>query len=161
MNSSKRALVFALIAPLALAVVLSTGVTSASAAENPGATAFRRIAKADGLSIAEINAVIQAAYPEIPLVVDPVEVIKQVAAENGYGEADTNALLTIAYRESRYNPDSRSGKYLGMFQLDQSMCEGAVWNDPRWNTQRAIEYVIDRYGTPTEALLHSNQFNWY
>jgi hypothetical protein len=85
-----------------------------------------------------------------------------VCPESGYGAADANALVKLAIRESNLDPAARSksGKYLGLFQLDQSMCT-EEWADPAWNTHRALRYIENRYGTPSRALSHSYSHGWY
>lgn len=90
------------------------------------------------------------------------DVIRQVASESGLDAAQANALVKLAYRESRLNPSARSssGKYLGLFQLDKDMCD-ENWSDASWNTRRALRYITARYGSPTSALSHSYSHGWY
>ncbi|MGV8084232.1 MAG: hypothetical protein AB2L09_11460 [Coriobacteriia bacterium] len=90
------------------------------------------------------------------------DVIRRVASESGLDETQANALVKLAYRESRLDPNARSstGKYLGLFQLDQGMCD-ENWADPEWNCRRALKYITARYGSPARALSHSYSHGWY
>lgn len=80
-----------------------------------------------------------------------------------YGTANREALVKLAYRESRWHPWSRSGMHgcWGTFQLRYTMCLGHPWWDATWNTHRAIVYIRHRYGTPVRALAHSLARGWY
>jgi Zn-dependent protease with chaperone function len=88
--------------------------------------------------------------------------IRSEAKIADYGKANTDALLKLAYRESRWHNWSKSrGGCWGTFQLAKSMCVGHPWSNPHWNTMRAIRYIKHRYGTPVRALAHSYRYNWY
>ena len=80
-----------------------------------------------------------------------------------YGYANREALVKLAYRESRWHPWSRSSMHgcWGTFQLHYTMCLGHPWWDATWNTHRAIVYIRHRYGTPVRALAHSYAHGWY
>jgi len=80
-----------------------------------------------------------------------------------YGYANREALVKLAYRESRWHPWSRSSMHgcWGTFQLRYTMCLGHPWWDATWNTHRAIVYIRHRYGTPVRALAHSYRSGWY
>lgn len=88
--------------------------------------------------------------------------IRAEAKRHHYGKENTNALVKLAYRESRWRSWSRSrGGCWGTFQLAKSMCGGHKWWNPTWNTRRAIRYIKHRYGTPKRALAHSRRYGWY
>lgn len=89
--------------------------------------------------------------------------IRREAHEAGYGKANTAALVTLAFRESRWHATSRSkrARFLGVFQLSRSMAKRGLWWKPGWNTRRAIRYIEHRYGAPRRALAHSYRHGWY
>lgn len=81
-----------------------------------------------------------------------------------YGPIQTSALLTLAYRESRWHNFSvnhHGTGCWGTFQLSYGMAHGHPWSNPYWNTMRAIRYIKHRYGTPVRALAHSRRYGWY
>jgi hypothetical protein len=89
--------------------------------------------------------------------------IRSEAHAEGYGKAQTAALVHLAYHESRWHNFSRSsgGHFLGAFQIKWTMCKGNPWSNPRWNTRRAIRYLKHRYGSPVKALAHYHRLGWY
>lgn len=97
-------------------------------------------------------------------------IIKQVATGKlkGYYKKDyhhynpyqTDCLVRLAYRESTWRNWATNGSCWGLFQLSNSM-KRWQWYNPNWNTDRAIHYIIGRYGTPSKALQHSYDYGWY
>jgi hypothetical protein len=88
--------------------------------------------------------------------------IRSEAHTAGYGHAQSDALVHLAYHESRWhNWSSNHGHFLGAFQLKWTMCRNKPWWNPHWNTYRAIIYIKHRYGTPVRALAFSHRNGWY
>jgi hypothetical protein len=88
------------------------------------------------------------------------QVIKKVAKARGYGSTNTSRLMWIAKRESGYRNWATNGPCKGMFQLATQQPK-SKWANPYWNTNRAITYIKDRYGTPYRAIQHINRYGWY
>lgn len=87
-------------------------------------------------------------------------VIAQVAKARGYGSTNTDRLMWIANRESTYRNWVTNGPCKGMFQLATGQSK-SQWANPYWNTNRAISYIKDRYGTPYRAIQHIHRYGWY
>jgi hypothetical protein len=87
-----------------------------------------------------------------------VRVIRRVAARYKLPKADVKALITLAYRESSWNPRCITGSYRGLFQI---RTRSRKWSDPFWNTARAIRDIKGVYRTPRRALAHSYRCGWY
>ena len=67
----------------------------------------------------------------------------------------------IARRESggNYNAVSKSGKYIGRYQLTKSYLKGDY--SPANQERVADNYVKNRYGSWEKALAHHNKHGWY
>jgi len=89
-----------------------------------------------------------------------VATIKVVARRNHLSAANSRALVTLAKRESSYNPRARNGSCKGLFQLKTSAPKRR-WVNATWNTTVAISYMKRRYGSPAKALRHSYRYGWY
>lgn len=87
-----------------------------------------------------------------------VRVIRKVAARYKLPRSDVKALITLAYRESSWNPRCVTGSYRGLFQV---ATHSRKWSDPFWNTARAIRDIKSVYKTPRRALAHSYRYGWY
>ena len=80
---------------------------------------------------------------------------------------DSEAVVEIAWRESRFDSTAqnpRSSAY-GLFQFTKPTRE-RYWSNtdhvpPLEQTQTAIRYMIDRYGSPRRALDFHNRNGWY
>ena len=89
-------------------------------------------------------------------------IIAETGREAGLSETEIDALLWIAYRESRYHPKSHSRSNChGLFQLSKGMAHGKPWDDPEWNTRRAIKYMRGRYGGVLQAKAFWKAHHWY
>lgn len=86
--------------------------------------------------------------------------IKRVAELRGYGPENTERMLWIAYRESTYRNWATNGPCKGLFQVNTSKPKSS-WANPYWNTNRAITYIKNRYGTPARAIQHIKRYGWY
>jgi hypothetical protein len=87
-----------------------------------------------------------------------VRVIRIVAARYHMPKSDVKALITLAYRESSWNPRCITGSYRGLFQI---RTKNKKWKSPFWNTARAIRDIRSVYKTPRRALAHSYSQGWY
>jgi soluble lytic murein transglycosylase-like protein len=90
------------------------------------------------------------------------QVIAKVGHAAGLRQAQIDALMWIAKRESNFHPTSASssGCY-GLFQLSRGMAHGHPWKDPAWNTKRAIKYMRGRYGSVLKAKAFWLRHHWY
>jgi len=90
-------------------------------------------------------------------------VIRSVAREMGCTSKEIEMLLYIAKHESglRCNAVSRTGKYVGLFQLGPHLGTYEQRIDPNWNTRRAIKYMRGRYGSIARAYAFKRSHGWY
>lgn len=87
------------------------------------------------------------------------QVVAYFLKENGSNKRQTKCALTIAYGESRFNPDSlnKSTGAHGVFQLIQSK----QYTRLSKHVQKATEYMKHRYGTWCKAnQFHENKGWW-
>lgn len=93
------------------------------------------------------------------------DTIRKVAAERGLTEQDTANLLEIARRESTVgkNPKAyeQGRENVGLFQLSSDKGTHAQRADDEWATNKAIDYIKERYGSTDAAIAHSNEKGWY
>lgn len=77
------------------------------------------------------------------------------------GNGENAAKEEIARRESggNYNAVSKSGKYIGRYQLTKSYLKGDY--SPANQERVADNYVKNRYGSWEKALAHHNKHGWY
>ena len=109
--------------------------------------------KADGLTYTAARHMSQAAVQKV---------IRSEAKRAHLSKADTEALLKIAWHESRYHCwEKSSGGCWGLWQLSRSMCVGHEWWNPTWETRRALKYIRGRYHTPRRAWAHEVATGWY
>lgn len=85
----------------------------------------------------------------------------------GWSEDDFQALVNLWERESGWNPDSHN-KSSGAHGIPQSLPASkmaAYGDDYYWNAETQIQwginYILNRYGTPTAAWKHFCAKNWY
>ena len=74
--------------------------------------------------------------------------------------SNLEGLMYLARRESGYRNLATNGPCLGLFQLHTHV-EKRRWASPYWNTNRAITYCRDRYGSVAGAVRHSKAYGWY
>jgi hypothetical protein len=88
--------------------------------------------------------------------------IGKIGRESRLPKSEIAALLWIAKHESNFHPTSasRSGCY-GLFQLSKAIARGHKWQDPTWNTRRAIKYMKGRYGGVLQAKAFWSNHHWY
>lgn len=88
--------------------------------------------------------------------------IVAVGKSKGLSNAEVSALLWIAKHESNFHPTSKSssGCY-GLFQLSSSIVRGHPWQNPSWNTKRAIKYMKGRYHGVLKAKGFWLSHHWY
>ena len=65
----------------------------------------------------------------------------------------------IAQRESGRDYDARNGRYVGKYQLDESMLNGDY--SPENQEETAERYVMERYGSWENAQEFWNSHGWY
>ncbi|WEV54321.1 LysM peptidoglycan-binding domain-containing protein [Leuconostocaceae bacterium ESL0723] len=73
------------------------------------------------------------------------------------------ALQTLINRESGGNVNASNGDYFGLGQLSSQLRAVYGGNSTDYNDQlNAMQaYIRDTYGTPENALAHSNAYGWY
>lgn len=85
----------------------------------------------------------------------------------GWTENDFQCLIALWNRESRWNPNAHNGSS-GAHGIPQSLPAGKMasegadyytngYTQIRWG----IKYIARRYGTPSAAWAHSQQYGWY
>lgn len=78
-------------------------------------------------------------------------IIKEAQAQN----IDPNALLTMTYIESKFDPNTSNSKYGGLHQINKA--QHANWADPEYNTKEAVklykanEAYAKKNGIPFDA----------
>ena len=72
---------------------------------------------------------------------------------------DMSAKDYIAQRESGGDYDARNGRYIGKYQLDESMLNGDY--SPENQEETAERYVIERYGSWENAQEFWDTHGWY
>lgn len=86
---------------------------------------------------------------------------QSAAAAKGWIGAEWNALRELVQRESGWNPNAinPSSGACGLFQaLPCSKMGGMeIGNQIRWG----LNYIAERYGSPSSALAHHDANNWY
>lgn len=76
-------------------------------------------------------------------------------------QAEQDAKDIISFKESTHNYNATNGQYYGRYQLHWSYYEGEDWTDPSVQERRAHEYVMNRYGSWSEAAYFHSKNNWY
>lgn len=86
----------------------------------------------------------------------------------GYSEEWMQPLMELVARESSFNSAAKnpSSSAAGLFQFLDSTRKNyggnkVNWNDPYQQALAGIQYVVDRYGTPEDALKHWDEKKWY
>lgn len=72
---------------------------------------------------------------------------------------DMSAKDYIAQRESGQDYDARNGRYIGKYQLDESMLNGDY--SPENQEYMADQYVMERYGSWEAAREFWDSHGWY
>lgn len=87
--------------------------------------------------------------------------------EYGWGEEDYQALVSLWYRESSWNPNARNKKS-GACGIPQSLpcrkmaSEGKDYlTNYRTQVRWGLKYIANRYGNPSNAWKHSQRTGWY
>ena len=91
----------------------------------------------------------------------------QLVIEYGWSEEDYQALVSLWYRESSWNPNAVNKKS-GACGIPQSLpcrkmaSEGADYRtNYRTQVRWGLKYIKARYGSPSGAWSHSQQKGWY
>src|SRR5699024_193570 len=89
--------------------------------------------------------------------------VRQVASGFGWGSgAEWSALSQIIQKESSWNPNAAnpSSSARGLFQMIAAN-RSAPYTDVAGHSREGLNYIKNRYGTPTRALAFHNRNNWY
>lgn len=85
----------------------------------------------------------------------------------GWSEYDLECLVTLWHRESRWSPSAHN-KSSGAHGIPQSLpaskmaSHGAdYWDNGYTQIRWGLDYIAKRYGSPANALGHSNRKGWY
>lgn len=98
--------------------------------------------------------------------VAPVGEIQSYAHDSvlsrGWSESDFAALVTLWNRESSWNPNAVN-RSSGACGIPQALPCSKIPNPGDWKSQVdwGLNYIAGRYGSPTQALSHSNSVGWY
>lgn len=93
------------------------------------------------------------------------ELTEQTSAQAyiyNYHDSDYDGMSAkdyIAQRESGGDYDARNGRYIGKYQLDESMLNGDY--SPENQEETAERYVIERYGSWENAQEFWDSHGWY
>lgn len=87
---------------------------------------------------------------------------KQMAAARGWTGAQWDALNAVAMRESGWNPNAVN-KSSGAYGIGQSLGHGHPYNlgDAPAQITWMLDYIAGRYGSPSAAWAHEQNFGWY
>lgn len=89
--------------------------------------------------------------------------VQSVADQFGWGSgAQWSALSNIIQKESSWNPAAAnsSSSARGLFQMIAAN-RSAPYTDVAGHSREGLNYIKNRYGTPTKALAFHNRNNWY
>lgn len=89
---------------------------------------------------------------------------RRLVLQRGWSVNDYQALVKLWNRESGWNPSAvnDSSGATGIPQLNpQSHDIPRGWNDPMTQIQWGLQYIAQRYGSPSAAWAHSEQTGWY
>jgi len=91
--------------------------------------------------------------------------VRQMAAQMGWGEDQWPALEELVQRESSWSPTAQNptSTAYGLFQfLDSTWANyGQKTSDPAAQAQAGLSYIRDRYGSPSAALSFHDRKNYY
>ena len=91
--------------------------------------------------------------------------VRQMAAQMGWGDDQWGALEELVQRESSWNPNAQNptSTAFGLFQfLDKTWGKyGKKTSDPRAQAAAGLAYIRDRYGDPRSALSFHDRKGWY
>jgi hypothetical protein len=91
--------------------------------------------------------------------------VRQMAAEMGWGDDQWGALEELVTRESSWNPEAQNptSTAYGLFQfLDSTWANyGQKTSDPAAQARAGLAYIRDRYGSPQAALSFHDKNNYY
>lgn len=89
----------------------------------------------------------------------PVSMGRALASRAGWAGSEWAALYTLWDRESHWNPDALN-PYTGACEIPQFVpCRD--WDDTAQALKDGIAYIKARYGSPSAALAHSDDYGWY
>lgn len=79
----------------------------------------------------------------------------------GWSEEDFNSLVNLWNRESGWNPNASNGSCYGIPQSCPYSKMGSNYKDWKVQIQWGLNYIQNRYGTPTEAWNNFQAKGWY
>lgn len=79
----------------------------------------------------------------------------------GWSEEDFNSLVNLWNRESGWNPNVKNGNCYGIPQSCPYTKMGSNYKDWKVQINWGLNYIKNRYGTPTNAWNHFQSTNWY
>lgn len=89
-------------------------------------------------------------------------VAHQLVQREGWSEADYRSLVELWNRESGWNPAAKNSiGALGIPQAYGHTLPDGYATNPLVQMQWGIDYIKQRYGSPSAALAHSNTDHWY
>jgi len=156
------ALAFAGATPLAAsAEAIAPSVVTSASVDTSVAASVATLSVSATLPVA-VTPAIPVVKRVVPRKLTVRQIIAKVGRERGLSSREIAALLWMAKRESNYHPASHSRSQChGLFQLSKGMAHGHPWNDPAWNTKRAIRYMKGRYGGVMKAKAFWMSHHWY
>lgn len=105
-----------------------------------------------------LNVLITLMLMYSPITMEPKEYARQYV-KNTHNVKQWKCYQAIIYRESRWQPTAENGKYYGLGQLYGT--KERHKGKPRLQVRKALEYMINRYGTPCNAYSFHLKNGWY
>lgn len=94
-------------------------------------------------------------------VAEEQEYAHQRVLSYGWSEEDFNSLVNLWNRESGWNPNASNGSCYGIPQSCPYSKMGSNYTDWKVQIDWGLNYIQNRYGTPTKAWEHFQSHNWY
>lgn len=89
--------------------------------------------------------------------------IQKVTANHKYGKADRDRYVWLATKETelRNTAVCPHGTHKGLFQQRFSHVKKSRWANPYVATDKIIDYVESRYGSPAKAVAFRKRNGWF
>jgi hypothetical protein len=87
---------------------------------------------------------------------------KQMMIQHGWGSGEWPSLRALWTQESGWNANAVNPTS-GAYGIPQALGHGHPYNlgDPRAQIKWGLNYIAERYGSPSAAEAHERAFNWY
>ena len=132
---------------------------AAQLSQLPGSDGSATPATAPAATVAAVAPVAPVA-PVTPTSSDDLRQLGRTLADIQFGDSQWSALNSLWTRESNWNPAAHNAS--GACGIPQALpCSKIADNTPTGQIQWGLNYIQRRYGTPTAAWQHEEDFGWY